>query len=190
MNGWTNLKYVEDVVSGSVALEIRSGGSSMMLALQHGDIIVASKFDRLFRSARDALNMLEEWKKNGIDVHVLDIGVGSIQNGYGKAITALLAVFAEIERDKIRERIKEAKQNGRKNGKYLGGIGRFGWRVENGVEIEIAEEQDAIRAMMELRAERKWSHQRIANHLKTSMSVDVSYSTVRNILKRNNSNGC
>ncbi len=51
--------FVEGGVSGSVPLQDRPQGSTMLGGVRSGDAIVTAKLDRLFRSAVDALNVCE-----------------------------------------------------------------------------------------------------------------------------------
>ena len=53
---------VEEGVSGSVPVEERPIGSQLFAKLQRGDIVIAAKLDRLFRSALDALKVVESHK--------------------------------------------------------------------------------------------------------------------------------
>ena len=48
-------EFTDAGVSGSIALSERPSGKEMLDAAKKGDVIVASKMDRLFRSASDAL---------------------------------------------------------------------------------------------------------------------------------------
>jgi putative DNA-invertase from lambdoid prophage Rac len=56
---------VEGGVSGSVPVEERPVGGALFARLQRGDIVIASKLDRLFRSALDALKVVESLKDRG-----------------------------------------------------------------------------------------------------------------------------
>jgi hypothetical protein len=42
--------------------------------LESGDIVIAAKLDRLFRSALDALKVVESLKTRGVKLHLLDLG--------------------------------------------------------------------------------------------------------------------
>ena len=77
--------------------------------LTKGDIVVAPKLDRLFRSALDALKVVEDLKKRGVALHLLDLGGDISGNGLSKLFLTIAAAFAEAERDRIRERIGQVK---------------------------------------------------------------------------------
>jgi putative DNA-invertase from lambdoid prophage Rac len=57
---------VEGGVSGSVPVEERPIGGALLARLQKGDIVIAAKLDRLFRSALDALKVVESLKGRGV----------------------------------------------------------------------------------------------------------------------------
>jgi putative DNA-invertase from lambdoid prophage Rac len=65
---------VEEGVSGSVPVEERPVGSALFAKLERGDIVIAAKLDRLFRSALDALKVVESLKGRGVKLHLLDLG--------------------------------------------------------------------------------------------------------------------
>jgi DNA invertase Pin-like site-specific DNA recombinase len=147
---------VEEGVSGSVPLGERPAGGALLSKLQAGDIIVAAKLDRCFRSALDALNVVEQLKDRGVKLHLLDLGGDIAGNGLSKLFLTIAAAFAEAERDRIRERITNVKQDQKARGRYLGGKVPFGYRIgRDGVLVEHAAEQEAIRVMRAMRAEGK-----------------------------------
>ena len=145
---------VEEGVSGSVPLNDRPAGGALLAKLKAGDIVIAAKLDRCFRSALDALNVVEQLKTRGVKLHLLDLGGDIAGNGLSKLFLTIAAAFAEAERDRIRERITTVKQDQKARGRYLGGKVPFGYRVgENGALVEHEAEQEAIRAMRAMRAQ-------------------------------------
>jgi hypothetical protein len=67
----------------------------------------------MFRSALDALDMLEQFKARGIGLHMIDLGGDVTGNGISKLVFAILSAVAEAERDRIRERIAAVKADQR-----------------------------------------------------------------------------
>jgi len=63
LNWVANPKSVPNRAGNSLA--DRPEGQRLLTALQPGDVVVAAKLDRAFRSAADALETLEELKKIG-----------------------------------------------------------------------------------------------------------------------------
>ena len=82
----------------------------------------------LFRSALDALQVVENLRKRGVSLHLLDLGGDISGNGLSKLFLTIAAAFAEAERDRISERIGQVKADQRARGRYLGGIVPFGYR--------------------------------------------------------------
>ena len=110
MKGWQVAQlFVERGVSGSVPLADRPQGRKLLAAAGKGDVIVTAKLDRAFRSAADALAVLEEFKAQGIGLHMIDLGGDVCGNGISKLVFTILSAVAESERDRIRERIRDAK---------------------------------------------------------------------------------
>jgi len=89
-------------VSGSVPVEDRPAGSSLFDKLRHGDIRIriAAKLDRLFRSALDALKVVESLKTWGVKLRLLDLCRDIAGNGISKLFLTIAAAFAEAERDR------------------------------------------------------------------------------------------
>jgi putative DNA-invertase from lambdoid prophage Rac len=146
---------VEEGISGSVPVADRPAAGPLFAKLSKGDILIAPKLDRLFRSALDALNVVGDMKKRGVAVHLIDLG-GEVTDGMSKLFLTIAAAFAEAERDRITERIRQPKADRKARGGYLGGIRPFGWRPgDDGELIPVAGEQEAIIEIKRLRAEGK-----------------------------------
>ncbi len=145
---------VEEGVSGSVPVEDRPAGGQLFAKLQRGDIVIAAKLDRLFRSALDALKVVESLKTRGVKLHLLDLGGDIAGNGISKLFLTIAAAFAEAERDRIRERIGQVKADQKARGRYLGGKVPFGFRRgDDGELVPHEAEQEAIRDMVAMRAQ-------------------------------------
>jgi len=134
----------------------RPKGGPLLAGLKKGDAVIAPKLDRLFRSALDALTVVEDLKKRGVSLHLLDLGGDISGNGLSKLFLTIAAAFAEAERDRIRERIGQVKADQKARNRYLGGKLPFGFRIgAEGELVEVPAEQDAIREMVALRAQGK-----------------------------------
>jgi len=149
-----NEVVVEEGVSGSVPVAERPKGGALFAALKKGDIVIAPKLDRLFRSALDALTVVEDMRKRGVSLCLLDLGGDISGNGMSKLFLTIAAAFAEAERDRIRERVSQSKADQKARGRYLGGTVPFGYRRgESGELVPHEAEQEAIREMAALRAQ-------------------------------------
>lgn len=78
--------------------------------VREGDVVVITKMDRLGRSLKQVLNVLDELKNRKVDVLALDQPIDTTDhNPMAQAMTQLLGVFAELERSFIVTRTQEGK---------------------------------------------------------------------------------
>lgn len=155
MRGWEIGRWHRDLgVSGSTRLEDRRGGNAMLQQLGKGDILIAAKLDRLFRSAIDALTVRDRFAKQNIGLHILDMGGDVMYDGVAKLVFGVLSTVAEWERNRISERIIAVRSVQRKNHQYLGGKRPFGWWHDKltGKMIIDPREQARIQEMLRLRS--------------------------------------
>lgn len=144
--------FVEEGVSASIPLDKRPQGKALLSVLKRGDVVVASRLDRLFRSALDALQTVEKARSKGVTITIID-GLGEITgNGMGRAFMTIAATFAELEREHIQERIRTVKLDQRQRGRYLGGKVPYGFTVEAGELVPVPEAQPVLEAIRKLRA--------------------------------------
>jgi DNA invertase Pin-like site-specific DNA recombinase len=112
------------------ASEVASGAdrsrevlSSIMQMLKRGeaDGLIVAKVDRLTRSLLQFAEVVETAKKQGWKISVVDGGF-DMATPTGKAMAGMLAVFAELERDMISQRTRDALQakREREGGKLKG----------------------------------------------------------------------
>jgi putative DNA-invertase from lambdoid prophage Rac len=154
---------VEEGVSGSVPVEDRPVGGPLLARLERGDIVIAAKLDRLFRSALDALKVVESLKTRGLKLHLVDLGGDIAGNGLAKLFLTIATAFAEAERDRVRERIGQVKADQKARGRYLGeprgrgrrpkGVGRL--TGEDGELVPHFKPNKAIHGNVSLRAQDK-----------------------------------
>ena len=144
--------FIERGVSGSVALDRRPEGAALLAILKPGDVVITAKLDRMFRSARDALDVLDSLKARGIALHMIDLGGDVTGNGISKLVFTILSAVAEAERDRIRERVTTTKRDQRQRQRFLGGYVPFGFaRNDDGGLIEDATQQAHIARMKAMR---------------------------------------
>ena len=94
--------------------------------------------------------------RQGLSLHLLDLGGDISGNGLSKLFLTIAAAFAKAERDRIHERIGQVKADQKARGRCLGGIMPFGYRRGERGELEPHKaEQAAIREMVALRAQGK-----------------------------------
>jgi putative DNA-invertase from lambdoid prophage Rac len=158
MRGWDEpVQFVERAVSGSTPFADRPEGQRLLAAVSKGDVIIAPKLDRAFRSAADALATLEELKEQGVGLVLIDLGGDVTGNGISKMVFTILAAVAEGERDRIRERIRDAKRHLTSQGVFSGGKRPFGYDIVQDGDVQRiapnAAEQAVIERMKAMRTE-------------------------------------
>ena len=183
--GWLIAEtFIERGISGSVPLGDRPEGARLVAALQAGDVVIAAKLDRMFRSAWDALNVIRDFQRRRISLWPLDLGGDVSGDGIAKLVLTILAAIAEFERERIGERIRDAKRHQRRTGQYLGGDRPFGWRIgEDGVLVEKEDEQRALAEMQALRSQGV-SYRAISERMRIEFDISLSHQGVKRALDR------
>ena len=116
---WKVVRQVEEVASGA---KDRPEREELLKAARRRelDAIVVWKLDRWGRSLTDLIATLAELRDLGIAFVSLTEAL-DFTTPAGRAMIGLLSVFAEFERDMIRERVKagiaQARAEGRKHGR-------------------------------------------------------------------------
>jgi len=116
--GWTVAVEIKEVGSGASVRELRQ---KLLDAARRReiDVVVVWRLDRWGRSMADLVTTLQELRD-------LDVGFVSLTEALdlttpsGRAMAGLLAVFAEFEREILRERVRAGLAHARENGKRLG----------------------------------------------------------------------
>ena len=152
-----------------------SGGSTDRPALQEMirdvkagklDKVVVYKLDRLSRSQLDTLYLIEKvFLANGCDFVSMNENFDT-STPFGRAMIGILAVFAQLEREQIKERMMMGKAARAKEGKFLGGrYILFGYDYTDGELIPNEYETMQVRKIFDL-AQEGWSAYKIANYMK------------------------
>lgn len=185
MQGWQIAEtFREEGVSGSIPLGEREEGERMLSLLTRGDVLVVAKLDRLFRSALDALRVVELMRERGVALHMIDLGGDVSGNGLSRMFLTVAAAFAEAERDRIRERVAQTKRDQAARGRYLGGVVPFGFEVgADGALVETGWNKPARRMMVRLHRG-DMSLRVIADAVREKFDVPVSHMTVKNVLRQ------
>ena|SRR5215469_7702555 len=96
-------KIYHEKVSG--AAKKRPEFNRMMQELRPGDVVVVWKLDRLGRTLRQVLDTIERIKDRGAHLRILTQQIDT-STAMGKCMLAMVAAFAELERDLAIERTK------------------------------------------------------------------------------------
>src|SRR5499425_2754739 len=115
--GWTIALQMKEIGSGASVRQLRE---RLLEAARRReiDVVLVWRLDRWGRSVTDLLATLQELEH-------LDVGFVSLTEALdlttpaGRAMAGLLAVFAEFEREVLRERVRAGLAHARQNGKRL-----------------------------------------------------------------------
>jgi len=115
--GWSIIVEVKEVGSGASVRERRE----LIDAARRRDIdvVIVWRLDRWGRSMADLVTTLQELRHLGIGFVSLTEAL-DLTTPTGRAMAGLLAVFAEFEREILRERVRAGLAHARENGKRLG----------------------------------------------------------------------
>jgi DNA invertase Pin-like site-specific DNA recombinase len=78
--------------------------AKLMASLKAGDIVTVTKLDRLGRSTRELLELIERISKAGASFRSLGDPLFDTTGAQGRLLVTMLAAIAEFERELIRER--------------------------------------------------------------------------------------
>ena len=87
--------------------------------LRDGDVVVVAKYDRLARSLRDLLDIVEAIRERGAGFRSLAEEIDTTTSA-GRLIFHVFASIAEFERDRILERTREGLAAARRRGRVGG----------------------------------------------------------------------
>lgn len=88
--------------------------------LEEGDVLVVTRLDRLARSTRDLLNVLDEVGKRGAGFKSLRDTWADTTTPHGRLMLTVLGGLAEFERELIRARTGEGRKRARDRGVAFG----------------------------------------------------------------------
>ena len=119
--GWGPVEIIRD--EGKSGKDLNRPGMNALLALTrmgHVDVVVVYKVDRLSRRQRDLWRLLED------EFEPVEVALQSVTEPFetrtpgGRAYLGMLGVFAQLERDTIAERVKDALAGKQSRGEWVG----------------------------------------------------------------------
>ena len=121
-NDWQVVRVFTDYgISGVKSRGARKGLDDLLEAVVRREIdqVCVWSIDRLGRSLRDLINVLEELREKSCDLYVHKQAIDT-NTPSGKMLFQLLGIFSEFEREIMRERIIAGQQRARAHGKRIG----------------------------------------------------------------------
>jgi DNA invertase Pin-like site-specific DNA recombinase len=111
--------FVEDTASGKTSWKERPLGKIIERAAT-GDVVVVSEVSRLARNTLQILEIGRACIASGVHLHVAKNGIVFDDSMQSKIVATVLGLVAEIERDFISSRTKEALAKRKADGMQLG----------------------------------------------------------------------
>jgi DNA invertase Pin-like site-specific DNA recombinase len=115
---WTIVAQIKEVGSGASQRELRE---TLLASARRReiDVVLVWRLDRWGRSVADLVSTLQELQHLGVGFVSLTEAL-DLTTPAGRAMAGLLSVFAEFERDILRERVRAGLDHARQQGKRLG----------------------------------------------------------------------
>ena len=163
---------ISEKISGAKRNQEREGIQQLLALSRRGAIqkVLVSEVSRLGRSTVEVLQIVEELTQLGISIYVQNFGIETLKNGKRNPVAqfmfTLLAEFARLERETLRERILSGMDEARRQGVTIGRP--VGAREEKAVFLKkYAAVARQLRAGLSVR--------------KTAKLCDVAINTVRKV---------
>ena len=151
---WIEERFDDEGYSGATL--DRPALQRLLEKVRRGEIdrVLVYSLDRLSRNVIDGLQLLQEFRQRGVALVVAtypELGSAAQDN----LIINILSVFAEFERELIRNRIAKVRAALKRQGKRVGGAVPFGYDADPVTKQLVVnpEEGRRVRAMFEMAAE-------------------------------------
>ncbi len=184
LNDLDIMEIIED--AGKSGKSLNREGIEALLGMIRKKIraVVVYKLDRLSRKVIDTLTLIETFEKAGISFHSLNEKIDT-STAMGRFVLNITASLAQMERDLISERTRDALQMKIQNGERAGQI-PFGYLLaeDGNTLIQHQIEQGVIKIVRRLHSQ-GLSYRAICRELeKIGQGRKYHPQTIKNILKR------
>lgn len=150
----------------------RSGYKRLMDSVEEFDVVVVRSVSRVSRSIRDLSRIADEFEDAGTKLEFKNEPIEidpSSDDPYSKAMFQLLGVFAELEAEMTRHRIKDSIQTLQENG-FKWGRAPLGFEKNDG-ELIPTSDFDNVCTVLEMVDEDEMSQRKGAQRLNTSRTT-------------------
>jgi DNA invertase Pin-like site-specific DNA recombinase len=154
--GFGNVKFVSEKISGKGSWKDRKL-FDVVNTLVKDDVLIVPELSRLGRSTLDVLDILKTLKDKEINVYSVKESLELNGNIQSKIMSTMLSLFAELERDFISARTKEALKARKAAGVILG-------RPKGKGKSKLDKHKEEIEALLKTGSTKVW----IASHFKTT----------------------
>ena len=114
-----NVEIIEETVSGRKSWKKRRLGE-LVDELRKGDVLIITELSRLGRSMLEIMELLSILLRKGVELHIVKNNQVFKDDLYSKVFAMAFSIAAEIERELISQRTKEALHRRKAEGKPLG----------------------------------------------------------------------
>ena len=115
----------EEIFNEKVSSIAKRGQLEEVLSyIRKGDVLVVCKLDRLARSTKDLLELVDRLDAKGVGLRILDFGGGQVDtsSATGKLMLTMIGAMATFEREIMLERQREGIAKAKSEGKYKGRV--------------------------------------------------------------------
>lgn len=133
------LEFKENIVVIDKISDIASGGDDSreglkrlitMIKNKEIDVVIVTELSRISRKMATLISVIEETKKQEITVISILENIDT-STPMGKAMLLMNGIFAELERDNIKRRVKNTLDTKAQNGNHTGGVAPYGYDLIN-----------------------------------------------------------
>jgi site-specific DNA recombinase len=128
--GWVHVETYEDQVSGAKASRPELGRALRDAKLGRYDVLLVYRVDRLARSLKVLVHLLEELEVAGVAFRSATEPIDTA-SATGRMLVQLLGVFAEFERATIIDRLINGMERKAARGEWPGGRLPYGLRLDD-----------------------------------------------------------
>ena len=114
-----SVEFLEETISGRKSWKDRKIGT-LVQELQKGDILIITELSRLGRSMLEVMELLSILLRKGVELHVVKNKQVLKDDLHSKVFAMAFSIAAEIERELISQRTKEALARRKAEGKPIG----------------------------------------------------------------------
>lgn len=132
--GVPSMNLIADEISGTK--RSRQGLDHLINIVEDGDIVVCVSLDRLGRDVADCLNLIEKFREKNVGVKFITEGIDTSNNdAMTNAFIAIASAFAQLERERMLERVEQTKEAMKEKGLSIGRPRVDDRKLETAVEM-------------------------------------------------------
>ncbi len=130
---------VEESISGSVSAKERPGFAKLLERIEHDDVLIVTKLDRLGRNMLDVCATVKLLEHMGVRVVCLQLGGADLTSPSARMTMQILSSVAEFERNLLVERTQSGLARAKADGKTLGRKPKLDAKQQIEVRARLAE---------------------------------------------------